>query len=94
MKCSIKLITPYGEKYFGIMLDQFILNKDMGLGTEFKNKCKEDSICQDKYLQFFLDDDIISKRYKLDEGDIAGWKYFRTQTDICAVLKYFSERIS
>lgn len=93
MKLPIRLNTEYGAIQFQILNDQFIFYKKNNQLEDFKSRCKGDLIVQDNYLQYFLDDDIMSKKYKMDDVDAEGWKLFNMQSDICSVLKYFSEKI-
>jgi len=86
----IKLITSYGIEQFDVLFDQFQHYSDLGLREEFKGRCAEDLEVQENYLQFFLDDDIMSRKYKMNEEDVDGWRIFNSQHDLCSALKHFA----
>lgn len=89
----VKLTTSYGHEQFNILTDQFNLYSKLGLREEFKQRCALDFREQEIHLNYFLDDDIMAARYKMNEEDVEGFDIFNSQHDICSCLKYFSEKV-
>ena len=85
----IRLNTKFGLAQYDILTKQRERYVKLGLISEFRVRCNEDFKQQEKYLEYFLDDDILSVNYKMNEDDVAGYSIFNIQSDICSCLRYF-----
>jgi len=88
----IKLNTTYGQEQYNILSDQFNFYHKEQEVSEFNDRCKQDHEIQLKYLEYFLNDDKLSSKFKLNEEDEVGFKIFNMQHDICSVLCHFSTK--
>lgn len=89
---AITLISTCGYEQYHILADQFVHYSKMGQRDEFKQRCQADLELQERYLSFFLEDEEMEKQFKMNEEDKLGMMYFREQSDVCSVLKYFANR--
>lgn len=92
MTFPVKIQTPFGEKQFTILNQQYQYYKKNGFLDEFVARCNVDFQTQQAYLYHFLDDEKLSVKYKMNEDDMDGWNFFQQQNDLCSILSYFSER--
>ncbi len=90
MRIPIKIDTLYGEKQFSILQSQYDLYKDNPQHLEeFKKRCREDHDLVSHYFNFFVEDPVMNRQYKMDESDTEGWRIFRHMGDMTASLSYF-----
>lgn len=94
MRISIPLVlkTKFGRNQFYLLNDQYNLYKDFKSLIDFKKRCNEDYIKINHYLNYFLEDDYLSKTHTLNEKDKTGWEHLNKMCDVAASLKYFSTR--
>lgn len=92
MNLPIYLSTAFGMEQFSILGSQFADYSNRGLREEFRERCRNDLTIQEKYLEYFLESEEMSARYKLNEEDVVGFKIFNEHSDVCSCLKYYSER--
>jgi len=86
----VRINTAYGLEVFNMLQDQNADYFKRGLRDEFRERCSIDYTIQEKYLEFFLDDEILSRLYPMNEHDTEGFEIFNAQSDVCTALKYFS----
>lgn len=90
----VALKTKFGSEQFDILSEQRIVYMKAGMRDEFRSRCKEDYIMQERWLTYFLEDETMEKQYKmnLDEDNCkSNFVIFNEQSDICSNLKYFSQ---
>ena len=85
----IRINTTVGISFFDDMLRQMKAAKFEGRELYFKQECLELYHAQCKELETFLDDDVMARKFKMNEEDKAGFKLFNEQSDACSILKYF-----
>lgn len=90
MKLPIRINTVYGTEQFSILFDQRAVYTVKKKLTSFQNRCKADYDTISVYLRYFLEDDKMMSKYRLDEADKEGWKIFNEMSDMASVLLYFS----
>lgn len=90
MKHPIRLNTAYGAEQFNILASQMRHYDAIGELQSFRDRCFKDYRMQERNLNFFLDDDSMSMRYKMTEDDTEGFMIFNRQSDVCSCLLYFS----
>lgn len=88
----IRLGTKYGTEEFNVLRNQFNHYTKEGLREEFKARCKEDLLVETAYLEAFLDDDTLAKKYKMNDDDWDGLMLYNIHVDLYSSLKYFSEK--
>ena len=86
----IRLNTSFGREQFSILQTQFKDYKSEDSLDLFQERCLDDYKKMNDYLRFFLEDDVMSRRYKMDETDVDGWKMFNEMSDMVSCLLYFS----
>ena len=86
----IRINTQHGLEIYNILQEQYVDYFKRGFLVEFRNRCLDDYIIQEKYLEYFLDNDALSRLYPMTEHDAVGFDVFNSQSDVCTCLKYFS----
>jgi len=89
---AIVLVSTYGDNQYSILADQFEFYSKKGMRDEFKQRCQSDLEIQEKYLEFFLEDEEMEKQFKMNEEDKLGMVYFREQSDVCSALRHFANK--
>lgn len=95
MTYPIKLITLFSTDQYNILYAQRENYKSKNSTTNlelFKERCKGDYDLLVHYLNYFLEDDAMTKKYKMDESDKEGWRIFNELSETISCLKYFSEQ--
>jgi hypothetical protein len=85
----IRLNTAVGAVSYNILATQRIFYEKQNMLPEFKERCALDFTEQSKYLEYFLDDDTMSNKFKMNEDDKEGFIIFNEQSDVVSCLKYF-----
>lgn len=86
----VRLNTKPGLEQFTILHEQYVNYNKQNQGLDFKMRCKADLEMQNKYLEYFLDDETLSRKYKMDEADTEGFRIFNEQSDVVTCLRYFA----
>jgi len=86
----VRLNTKHGVYQYDILSNQLLSAKKNSTVDEFKERCKEDLEIQERYMEYFLDDEVMSRQYPLNEDDKEGFIFFNEQSDVCTCLRYFS----
>jgi hypothetical protein len=87
----IRINTAYGVRQFEILSTLNEETKKNDTNDIFVSECSTDFHVQSVYLEYFLDDDKMSRKYKMDSDDDEGFRIFNEQSDLCTVLKYFGK---
>lgn len=86
----VQINTKYGVEQFNMLNSLCIAYKRFDKINEFQDACAKEHKIQSTYLEYFLDDPYLSRKFPMTEDDEVGFKIFNEQSDICYVLKYFS----
>ncbi len=92
-KHPIRIMTLYGSEQYYELYKQREHYKKTNQLNEFKQRCLEDYKIMSQYLEFFLNDDVLARRYKMDDNDSEGWQKYREMNDIIEALKWFGESV-
>lgn len=90
MDTPIRLNTQYGYDQFATMykvMQEFKRNDEH---RKFQEICLADYKKVADQMTFFLEDDDMAKKYKMDDVDVEGWKKFKEMSDLASCLLYFS----
>jgi len=87
----VRVNTIYGREQFDILaMQRYEYRGDSRSADEFKARCFEDHGTVVHYLNYFLEDEDMSRKYKMDETDKEGWSIFNKMSDQASLLKYFA----
>ena len=90
----VTLKTKYGVEKFNEVSEEFVQYKKLNNSDEFRDNCKyyyEESYMN---LGFFLNDEFMSAKYKMNLEDplcAEAFECFFKQSDLCSIYNYFSE---
>lgn len=91
----ITLKTHYGVEKFNEILNEFQTYHKAGKSAEFRANSKYYFEEASFDLHFFLHDDFMATKYKMNYDDIdscqEAFDCFNKQSDLCSIYKYFSE---
>jgi hypothetical protein len=92
MKPAVYLQTKFGHDLYKVVKTQFSTAKEESSLSKFKEALYRERNRTEKELIEFLNDDIMARRYKMDDEDLDGWQFYKQTADKFCVLNYFYNR--
>ncbi len=92
MKPAVNIQTPDGLDYYYHTNGMFDDHKRTGLLKSFTEMLTEERKRVDDEIELFLEDDVFSRKYKMNDTDMEGWAWWKTMADYSATLRHFERR--
>lgn len=92
MRPAVHLQTSYGFELYRNVDSMYQEAQSLDAVHAFRQVMREEKDKVESIVVNFLDDDEISKKYKMDDSDSEGWEFYKQASDRFSVLNHFSER--
>lgn len=93
MKLPVHVQTKAGLEYCSFINTEYFKFKKDGILGFFKDLCSRELNRIRQNLDYFLDDDDLSKDFKLNSDDPTGWGVYRELDDRFAILSHYVKRM-
>ena len=87
----VQVNTEFGLKQYNYLSAKRLCSVNK---TTFKAQCSNDYDLVGVYLTYMLEDEDMTKKYRLDDDDMVGWRMFKELHELSGILKYFAGRFA
>lgn len=92
MKTAVHLQTKFGYDLYCTVFAQFEQYKIQGKLSELKSVLFKERQETEQELLTFLNDDVMIRKYKMDDEDEVGWEFYKELADKYSTINYFYNR--